>query len=293
MAKREAAAASAAEAPVSGGEESHTRVADPAAPAIYRAIGAVMRDLEAIGKARRNTQQGYSFRGIDDVYNELHGHLARHGVFTVPRVLEDRTEERTTGKGSVLIYRVLRIRCRFYAADGSFVDAVVIGEGMDSGDKASNKAMAVAHKYALMQVFAIPTEDQKDPEHESHDVPPRQVAATPPPRTEPQGRPPQRAADPRAQARSDAVEALEKQVAPHAVYVGALEQKKILAGIFARNGVTAPDDMKAIGADAVAGKVTMGQLADWVAELVHGEPQEEPPQDGLGKPLAPGERPTA
>lgn len=137
---------------------------------IYLKIAAVMRDIDAIGKGRRNEQQKYSFRGIDDVYNELHEHLGKHGVFTVPTVLEERTEEKTTKSGTVLIYRVLKVGYQFFAEDGSNVRAVVIGEGMDSGDKASNKAMAVAHKYALMQVFAIPTEESKDPENESHEL---------------------------------------------------------------------------------------------------------------------------
>ena len=143
---------------------------------IHAQIAKVMVDLGAIGKDRKNSQQGYNFRGIDDVYNAVHEVLGKHGVFTVPKVLADRTEERTTGKGTALIYRVLKIRYRFFADDGSFVDAVVIGEGMDSGDKATNKAMSVAHKYALLQVFAIPTEEPKDPEIDSHDVQPAQQA---------------------------------------------------------------------------------------------------------------------
>lgn len=164
MVKKETAAAE-------GVSESVARAPAPAAVGIFQAISAVMRDLEAIGKDRHADTgggRGYKFRGIDDVYNEMHGHLARHGVFTVPRVLAERFEERQSNSGKTLIYRVLKVRYRFYAGDGSYVDAVVIGEGMDSGDKASNKAMAVAHKYALMQVFAIPTEDAKDPEVDAH-----------------------------------------------------------------------------------------------------------------------------
>ena len=38
---------------------------------------------------------------------------------------------------------------------------------MDSGDKATNKAMAIAMKYALFQVFCIPTEEMKDPDAET------------------------------------------------------------------------------------------------------------------------------
>ena len=108
---------------------------------IYKAIAEIQRELEAIGKNKKNQQQGFNFRGIDDVYNAIHPLLAKHGVFTVPDVLEDRSEDRQTKSGGQLIYRILRMKYTFYATDGSSVSAVVIGEGMDSGDKASNKAM--------------------------------------------------------------------------------------------------------------------------------------------------------
>ena len=65
-------------------------------------------------------------------------------------------------KGGTLIYSICRIKYTFYAEDGSNVSAVVIGEGMDSGDKATNKAMSIAFKYACFQVFCIPTEEMKD-----------------------------------------------------------------------------------------------------------------------------------
>ena len=135
---------------------------------IYQAMAAMMADVDAIGKKQRNAQQGFNFRGIDDVYNAVHPLLAKNGIFCTPEVLTERTEDRTTAKGSHLIYRVLTIRYTFWAADGSSVSATVIGEGMDSGDKAANKAMAVAHKYALLQTLCIPTEDMVDPDSEVH-----------------------------------------------------------------------------------------------------------------------------
>jgi hypothetical protein len=129
-----------------------------------------MEDITAIGKSKKNVAQGYQFRGIDDVYNEIHEILTKHKVFTVPEVVQETHEERPTKSGGLSIYRILKIKYKFYSDDGSSVEATVIGEGMDSGDKASNKAQSVAHKYALLQVFCIPTEDAKDPELDSHDL---------------------------------------------------------------------------------------------------------------------------
>lgn len=137
---------------------------------IYKAISAIMAGVTAIGKNSQNQMQHYNFRGIDDVYNELHKLLAKHEVFTVSDILSERHEDRVSSKGSHLIYRVFTIKYTFYASDGSNVSSVVIGEGMDSGDKASNKAMAVAHKYALLQMFAVPTDEPKDPENDSPEV---------------------------------------------------------------------------------------------------------------------------
>ena len=133
-------------------------------PLIFKKIIEVMADINAIGKDRRNQQQGFQFRGIDDVMNELHGSLAKCGVFVLPTVLE---ETRTTGKtknGGDMFYTRLKINFGFYAEDGSHVDAVVIGEAMDTADKASNKALSIGLKYAMLQVFCIPTEDEKDPD---------------------------------------------------------------------------------------------------------------------------------
>jgi len=137
---------------------------------IYSAISAIMAEINAISKGRENKAQGYKFRGIDDVYNEVHPLLTKHKVFTVPEVLEANYDTVTTAKGSTLFYSRLKMQYTFFADDGSCVRAVVIGEGMDSGDKASNKAMAVAHKYAIVQMFAIPTDEPKDPENDSPEV---------------------------------------------------------------------------------------------------------------------------
>lgn len=143
---------------------------------IYSRMIAVMRAVGAVGKNSRNTQQQYNFRGVDDVYAELHQHMAEHGVFAVPEVLEEKHEERTTQKGTLLIYRILKVRYTFYAPDGSSVQAVTVGEGMDSGDKASNKAMSGAHKYCLVQAFTIPTAEPKDSENDSPDPKPKAAA---------------------------------------------------------------------------------------------------------------------
>lgn len=137
---------------------------------IYESINKVMEDIGAIGKTSKNTTQGFMYRGVDAVMNALQPALIRHKVFVVPEVLEQHREERQNSKGTTLIYSIAKIKYRFYAEDGTSVEAVVIGEGMDSGDKSMNKAMSVAFKYACFQVLCIPTEEMVDPDSESHEV---------------------------------------------------------------------------------------------------------------------------
>ena len=131
---------------------------------IYQAISDIMGELGAIGKDRKNQQQGFMYRGIEDVMNALQPIMQKHGVFIVPEVVEHKREERTTKHGGNLIYSILTVKHHFYCVDGSEVIATTIGEGMDSADKASNKAMSVAYKYACFEVFCIPTEEMPDPD---------------------------------------------------------------------------------------------------------------------------------
>lgn len=148
---------------------------------IFAAIPKIMSEVGAIGKNRDNKMQGYSFRGIDDVYNALQGPLAKHGVFYAPKVLDQVREERQTAKGGLLIYTILKVEFTFFADDSSSFSVQTIGEAMDSGDKSANKAMSAALKYALLQVFCIPTDEPKDTENETHQPLPKGPAIAPKP----------------------------------------------------------------------------------------------------------------
>ncbi len=101
---------------------------------IHEAMAGILNDVNGISKGEINKTQGFKFRGIDTVYNELHSLFKKHKVFCLPEVIAERSEERQTKNGGNLIYRILTIRYHFVATDGSEVSSVVIGEGMDSGD---------------------------------------------------------------------------------------------------------------------------------------------------------------
>ena len=133
--------------------------------AVFKAINAVQSALckEGIAKDRRNAQQGYNFRGIDDIYNTLSGLLADNGLCILPEVLERTQVERITQKGGALFYTTVKVKYTIVSAvDGSQFITATYGEAMDSADKSTNKAMSAAYKYMCLQVFCIPTEGDND-----------------------------------------------------------------------------------------------------------------------------------
>lgn len=140
---------------------------------IYQAITNVMKDIGAVSKDSTNGVDGYRYRGIDAVMNALSPALIKNGVVVIPQVLEMKREERVKKDGGGLLYSVVKVKYTFYAEDGSFVDTVVIGEGMDESDKSMNKAMSAAYKYACFQTFCIPTDEMIDSETDSPKAKPK------------------------------------------------------------------------------------------------------------------------
>jgi ERF superfamily len=134
-------------------------------PEIYRGICQVAKAIsrEGISKQSRNQQQGYRFRGIDDVQNALSALLAEAEICILPRMVSRSQQERSTAKGGTLFYVTVQADFDFVSArDGSRHTVTMYGEAMDSADKATNKAMSAAYKYACLQVFCIPTEGMPD-----------------------------------------------------------------------------------------------------------------------------------
>jgi len=142
---------------------------------IYKKMSDVMKDVGAIGKDQKNTQQGFKFRGIDQFVNALYPALTKHGVFMSPRATsfshELKDVVRGSGKAGVDKHVSIMMEYDFYAEDGSKVTVgPVPAEGLDSGDKATNKALSAALKYALIQTFSIPTEDMAEADFESPEI---------------------------------------------------------------------------------------------------------------------------
>jgi hypothetical protein len=136
--------------------------------AVYKAINAVQIALAKSGIAKDRQAQTYKFRGIDDVYNAISPLLGEHGLCILPRMIRRDCQERQTAKGSAIFYVIVEAEFDFVAAEDGSVHVVrTFGEAMDMSDKATNKAMSAAYKYAAMQAFAIPTEGDNDTENQN------------------------------------------------------------------------------------------------------------------------------
>lgn len=135
---------------------------------IHGAMVRVMRDVSMVGKEQRNVESPdqFMYRGIDALVNAVGPVLRKHGVYSVPKVLAAKIRLVNTSSGQAVSAGV-KVRYRFYGPQGDYVDVVVPGEAMDYGDKATNKAMSVAWRTALIHVFSIPT-GEPDPDAASY-----------------------------------------------------------------------------------------------------------------------------
>lgn len=141
-------------------------------PLIYKKMSLVMNDIGSVKKDQKNQAQGFKFRGVDQFVNALHPALTKHGVFMAPKCHRFEQElkdvERSNGRKGVDKHVVMEMSYTFYAEDGSSVTVGPIpAEGLDSGDKATNKALSAALKYALIQTFSVPTEDMAEADLET------------------------------------------------------------------------------------------------------------------------------
>lgn len=143
-----------------------TDTTEPRKPTnIVEALSLVMDEIGAVRKAERNEGQGFNFRGIDAVVNACSPAFRKHGVVVVPRLMKITHSTVEVGTRRTLMGHVaVEVEYTFYGPGPfDFVSAVTPGEAMDSGDKATAKAMSVAFRTALLQTLALPT-DEADPD---------------------------------------------------------------------------------------------------------------------------------
>lgn len=138
-------------------------------PTVQEAWASVMVDVRALGKTDRNSQQGFSFRGVDAVMNAVGPALRDHGVAVVPSRITDVTcATYTTKSGTVMRDVALVASYTIIGPAGDTIAGMAAGEASDAGDKAVPKAMSVAYRTFLLQALCLPT-DEPDPDLYSYE----------------------------------------------------------------------------------------------------------------------------
>ncbi len=139
-----------------------------AVPTVHQAWSAVMRDVAGLGKHQQNTHQKFNFRGIDAVMNAVGPALRDHSVIVLPVGVESTVRDVQTTQGKASREVVALVTYRIIGPAGDHFEGQAPGESMDSGDKATPKAMSVAFRTFLLQALCLPT-DEPDPDSQSHD----------------------------------------------------------------------------------------------------------------------------
>lgn len=140
---------------------------------VTEAIVKIREDVGAVRKDGRNSQQNFNFRGVDAVVNALAPAMSRHGVMVFPSKVEHRDGSKPLSGGKIATSPVLIVDYTFVGPEGDTFTAQVPAESFDLGDKATAKAMSVAYRTCLLQVFSLPTDDT-DPDESTYERAPRQ-----------------------------------------------------------------------------------------------------------------------
>lgn len=139
---------------------------------VHRCLNAAMRAVTFLGKGEVNSAPGqgnYRYRGIDQVINALGPQFRRFHLVVVPRVTDrEQTLVVVGAKRSEMASVRVTVEYTIYGPQGDSIVGGASGEAFDSGDKATSKAMSVALRTFLLQVFALPTDDP-DPDSTSYE----------------------------------------------------------------------------------------------------------------------------
>lgn len=134
---------------------------------IFTALHSVYQQVGYVQKKGKNTAQNYRYAGEKDLIEALRPAMVEAGiVFFCSGISDQETREvrKSTPRGeSVTINFAATFHFTFaHAVSGTSIQVAARGEGADSLDKASAKAMTGALKYALRQTFVIETGDDPD-----------------------------------------------------------------------------------------------------------------------------------
>jgi hypothetical protein len=109
-----------------------------------------------------NTGRSYSYAGEADLIAKLRPAMLAAGLSMTPEDMSVVLHEQYATKYGSMNRVVVKVAYRLSHTSGQSKTVVALGEGADSGDKSTPKAMTCAMKYALRQAFGIETGDDPD-----------------------------------------------------------------------------------------------------------------------------------
>ncbi len=128
------------------------------------AIGAAMAEIGYVRSTGQNTHQRYSYTSDEDLTAAVQPVMARHGLAMLPSGCEvERVEVKTAKGGSATSVHVLQTWTIAHSS-GEWMRIQMPGEGRDSQDKGTPKALTAARKMTLRHLFCVPTGDDAEKE---------------------------------------------------------------------------------------------------------------------------------
>jgi hypothetical protein len=132
---------------------------------VHERFSAVQAAMAKVGvdKGGRNKQQGYAYRGIDQVMNALAPILAEFQLMIVPSVQSSTYVEVKTKNGGTMYHHIAQLEYIVYGPEGDSMGPFgARGECLDSSDKGLNKACIAAYKYWVLTALCVPLEGTED-----------------------------------------------------------------------------------------------------------------------------------
>lgn len=136
---------------------------------IYEKMLAITAELKTVEKKLNIGEGKFAYKAVGelDVLNAVKPLEEKYKVFSFPiarEIIKDDPLE--DSKKNVLIFMRLKTTYRFINVENpnEYIDVTSYGDGVDSRDKATGKAMTYSDKYALMKAYKISTGDDPDQE---------------------------------------------------------------------------------------------------------------------------------
>lgn len=136
---------------------------------VHIAWSRVMETVRFAAKDSKVTEgpARFPYRGVDQALN-LFGPACRlHGVLVLPHNVQTSYRDTTTSTGKPTRECIALVTYRIYGPKGDHLEVQAAGESLDTGDKGTAKAQAVALRTLLYHAGLVPTQD---PDPDSHNL---------------------------------------------------------------------------------------------------------------------------